>query len=103
MEIAHSRWSAPLVLMLLTLAASAPAINNGYIADDFVLLHNVETVKSNPHYLLDSAPDVFRVTSYAVFAALKGLFGADYRPFYIFNILLHLLNVLLLSQVVLEL
>jgi hypothetical protein len=102
MSFLGSRWST-VALMGLTVAAYAPCINNGFIADDFVLLHNVETVKADPRYLIESAPDLFRVTSYAAFGALKTIFGPDYRAFYVANILLHLLNVLLLRRLVREL
>ena len=100
MNLVRFRWSAVLVLAVLTFAAYAPAMNNGFIADDFVLLHSVETIKANPYYLVETAPEVFRITSNAAFAILKGIFGPDYRPFYVFNILLHFVNVILLMQLV---
>src|SRR5262249_15593403 len=86
---------ANVALILLALSAYAPAINNGFIADDFALLHDVETVKANPHHVLEFAPAVFRFTSYIAFGVLKGVFGTNYWPFYIFKILLHVLNVFL--------
>jgi hypothetical protein len=99
----HSRWATALTLLLLTAAAYVPCVNNGFISDDFVALHNVETVKLTPHHLVESPGDLFRMTSYLMFGILKKLFGFDYRAFYAFNICLHLLNVLLLRQLVAQL
>jgi hypothetical protein len=102
MNRVDSRWTVILVLAVLTIATYAPAMNNGFIADDFVFLHSVEAIKTNPHVLVETAPEVFRSTSNAAFVILKGIFGADYRPFYVFNILLHLANVILLTELVSE-
>jgi hypothetical protein len=89
-----------LALIGAAIVAYLPAVNNGFIADDFVILSRLDLLKSNPLYLLQIAPENFRLTSYIVFGLLKTVFGPDYHAFYLFNILLHAANVLLLKRVV---
>jgi hypothetical protein len=93
-------WKWSLVLLGAAVLAYASAINNGFIADDFVILARLDVLKTDPLYLLRIAPENFRATSYIVFGALKAAFGADYQVFYAFNILLHGVNVLLLRRLV---
>ena len=96
----NSRFKWPLALAAVAVAAYIPAVNNGFIADDFVILSRLDLLKADPFYLFHTAPENFRLTSYLVFGFLKAAFGMDYRAFYIFNILLHAVNVLLLRRLV---
>jgi hypothetical protein len=88
-----------LLLAGIVLATYAPAFNNGFISDDYVVLERLRTLKRDPLYLFSVPPDNFRYTAYLAFAVLKTLFG--YRPacFYAFTILLHTANALLLARV----
>lgn len=95
-------WKWRVAIVAAAAIAYLPAINNGFIADDYMILHRVELMKTDPLYLLDVVPENFRLTSYAVFGVLKAAFGYDYRFFYGFNILLHMVNCLLLLSLVLE-
>ncbi len=78
--------------------AYAPAFNNGFISDDYVILERLRDLKQDPLYLFSIPPDNFRSTLYACFALLKGLFG--YRPayFYAFAVLLHCANSLMFGK-----
>jgi hypothetical protein len=96
-------WKRNLLILVAALVAYLPAINNGFIADDWVILHRVELLKADPFYLNQVPPENFRSSSYVVFAALKSAFDYDSRPYYLFNILLHALNCVLLYQIVFEL
>jgi hypothetical protein len=96
-------WKWRLAIVAAAVIAYLPALNNGFIADDYVILHRVELLKADPLYLVDVVPENFRLTSYGVFAAFKAMFGYDARPYFAFNILLHALNCLLLCRVVVEL
>ena len=91
-------WRWPVALVAAAVIAYVPAANNGFIADDFVILARVDLLKTSPLYLFQVAPENFRLTSYVVFGFLKAAFGADHRAFYLFNILLHAVNVLLLRR-----
>jgi hypothetical protein len=95
-----NRTEISIALVAAAIVAYLPAVNNGFIADDFVILARLDLLKSNPLYLLQVAPENFRLTTYIVFAFLKTTFGPDYHAFYIFNILLHAANVLLLKRLV---
>jgi len=90
------------LIVAAVLIAYLPAINNGFIADDYVILHRVDLIKEDPLYLFSVVPENFRFTTYVVFGALRGLFAYDARPFYLFNLLLHAVNCLLLCRIVLE-
>ena len=87
---------------LLAAIAYAPAINNGFIADDYVILQRTTFMRVQPLYLLQVPPENFRLTSYAVFGFLKSIAGYDSRFFYAFNIGLHLANVVLLRRLLLS-
>jgi hypothetical protein len=76
--------------------AYLPIVNNGFIADDYAILKRVEFLKTQPTYLLQEPPENFRSVSYVVFGALKSLAGYQAWPFYLFNIGLHLANIVLL-------
>src|SRR5262245_56335222 len=96
-------WQWSLAIAAVAVLAYIPAVNNGFIADDYVILNRIELLKADPLYLFNDVPENFRVTSYAVFGVLKGLFGYDARPYYVFNILLHVLNCFLLRRLLQEL
>jgi hypothetical protein len=85
------------LMACIVLAVYAPAFNNGFISDDYVILDRLSILKHNPLYLFSIPPDSFRYTSYLAFAALKSLFG--YRPecFYAFTVLVHAANTLMLA------
>ena len=95
-------WKWRLAIVAAAVIAYVPAINNGFIADDYMILHRIDLIRADPLYLIDVVPENFRLTSYAVFGVLKSGFGYDSRPFYAFNIFLHLVNCLLLRLLVLE-
>ena len=95
-------WKGRLLILAAAVIAYLPALNNGFIADDWVILHRVDVLKTDFVYLNESVPENFRLTSYVVFALLKSLFGYNAAPFYAFNILLHALNCILLSLLVRE-
>src|SRR5215831_1064352 len=99
----HIEWKWRLLIIAAAVIAYAPCINNGFIADDFILLNRVEILKTNPSYLIEVTPEPFRLTSYVLMGILKGLFGYDYRLFYALNILLHAVNALLLGELAFEL
>jgi hypothetical protein len=99
---ALNAWKWTVAIVVAGVVAYLPAINNGFIADDYMILHRIDLIKADPLYLLDVVPENFRLTSYAAFGLLKTAFGYDYRPFYVFNILLHIANCLLLRVIVLE-
>lgn len=85
---------------LLAAAAYLPALNNGFIADDYVILNRVEILKTQPLYLYSAPPETFRAVSYVIFAALKAVAGYQAWLFYAVNIALHAANILLLWQLV---
>ena len=84
---------------LLAAAAYLPALNNGFIADDYVILKRVEILKSDPLYLFHVPPENFRFVSYLIFGSLKAIAGYRAWIFYAFNIGLHLTNVVLLFRI----
>jgi hypothetical protein len=87
------------LLAALCLVAYAPALNNGFISDDYLMLELVRVWKEDFSHLFKIAPDVFRITSYALLWVLEGIFG--YRPeyFYAFSISVHFVNSVLLWKV----
>ena len=88
-------WPVPL-LGLLCFAAYAPALNNGFIADDYVLLNYADSLKRDFFFLFQFPPLNFRMTSFALYGLFKSVFGYRYEYFYAFDILLHFVNVFLL-------
>src|SRR5579862_5161658 len=87
-----------LIACLLAAIAYAPALNNGFIADDYVILQRIGFMRLEPLYLLQVPPENFRFVSYVVFAFLKSIAGYDARLFYAVNIALHIVNVALLRH-----
>jgi hypothetical protein len=77
--------------------AYLPALNNGFIADDYVILHRFELMKTQPLYLFETPPENFRLVSHLIFGALKEAVGYRAGPFYAFNIGLHLANIVLFA------
>jgi len=85
-----------LLCALMTATAYLPALNNGFIADDYVILKRVEILKTEPLYLYQLPPENFRFVSYLIFGVLKSIAGYHASLFYAFNIGLHIANVILL-------
>jgi hypothetical protein len=105
LESSASWWSSHKIAVpggiLISLAglcviAYLPALNNGFISDDYVILERVTTWKSDLTYVFRMSPERFRITSYLAFGLLKGLLGYHAAGFYLFAILLHFLNAVLL-------
>jgi len=94
-KLFHTEGLVALLLALLCIGAYAPALNNGFIADDFVILQRIEILKTDPTYLFKIVPENFRATSYVVFGLFKAVAGYDSRWFYPFTILLHIINCVL--------
>jgi hypothetical protein len=70
-------------------------LNNGFIADDFVILERIKVLKTQPLYLYQVPPENFRSVSYMIFGLLKAFAGYQAGAFYAFNIGLHLANIVL--------
>ena len=68
-------WSLVLLLAGLALAAYWPAFDNHFISDDYVILERLNSGGLNPAFLFEIPPENFRLTSYAAFGLLKGIFG----------------------------
>jgi hypothetical protein len=90
-------WPAA-ILAALCAVAYAPALNNGFIADDHVLLSHSQYLKSDFWFLFKYPPLNFRITSIGMYGVLKALFGYRAEYFYAFGILLHFINILLLKH-----
>jgi hypothetical protein len=88
---------AVILIALAGLCAIAylPALNNGFISDDYVILERVSAWRSDFSYVFQLSPERFRITSYLAFGLLKWLFGYHAAGFYVFAILLHFLNAVL--------
>lgn len=86
------------ILAILCAVAYAPALNNGFIADDHVLLSHSQYLKSDFWFLFKYPPLNFRITSVGMYGVLQSLFGYRAEYFYAFGILLHFINVLLLKR-----
>ena len=93
----HDTRALSLVLLgLIAAAAYLPILDNGFIADDYVILKRIEILKAQPLYINQLTPDNFRVVSYFVFGILKAVAGYQAWVFYVFNVGLHVVNVVLL-------
>ncbi len=88
----RSNWRFILLLGSLVVLAYAPAVNNGFISDDYVILGRLLDLKRNLLGLFSMPPEGFRLTSYCSFALLKAAFGYRAEYFYAFTVLLHLTN-----------
>ncbi len=91
-----------LLLAGLVLLAYWPAIGNGFIADDYVMLERAGDWDQNPINPFSHVPEriSFRLTSYACFTLLKKCFGYHAGFYYAFTILLHLANAVMLWKYV---
>jgi len=81
---------------LLAVVAYLPSMNNGFIADDYVILKRTGILKTQPLYLYQVPPENFRFVSYVLFGAMKALVGYRAWAFYALNIGLHVANIILL-------
>ncbi len=90
-------WPFPLAVI-----AYVPALNNGFIADDYVILQRLDLMRIQPLLLFQVSPENFRLTSYMVFGFLKALTGYDARLFYAVNIAIHLVNIALMYRLLSE-
>jgi hypothetical protein len=88
-------WMA--LAFLLAGAACAPALNNGFISDDFVILARVNSWIRDYHNF-SWPPEGIRTIAYATFALLSK--AAGYRPelFYLYAAGLHMLNIWLFGR-----
>jgi hypothetical protein len=91
-----TRWLT--VCCLLAAFAYSPIFNNGFIADDYVILQRTNILKAHPFYLYRVPPENFRSVSYVIFGVLKAVAGYRAWLFYAFNIGLHLANIILLFR-----
>jgi len=78
--------------------AYLPVLNNGFIADDYVILQRTQFLQTEPLYLYQVPPENFRFVSYLVFGVLKGLAGYQAWLFYAVNLGLHIANVILFGR-----
>ena len=86
----------------LAFVAYAPALNNGFIADDYVILQRLDLMRAQPLLLFHVPPENFRLVSYIVFGFVKTLVGYNARLFYVVNIAIHLVNIALLYRLLSE-
>jgi hypothetical protein len=95
-----SSW-VPIWALLLGFAAYSWVLDNGFISDDLVFLDQSRDLGFLPDHLR-SAPSAFRLTADFWFAGIQRLF--DYHPpwFYVFSIVLHVSNALMLRSVLLR-
>ena len=56
------QWGKVLVIGFLCLAAYGPALNNGFISDDFPNLESAARFQADPLYLFEIQPQNFRMT-----------------------------------------
>lgn len=91
---------AKFLIFAAAIIAYLPALNNGFIADDYVILYRLDLLKADPFYLHSVVPENFRLTTYLVFASLRAVFGYQAWAFYLFNMALHAVNCLLLCRIV---
>ena len=85
-------------LAVLCAVTYLPAVNNGFISDDFIMLEYVEQWRADFGFLFRIAPDVFRITSYVVLRIFMWAFGYSSAPLYAFVILVHFVNCVLLFR-----
>jgi len=83
-------------LALLCAIAYLPALNNGFISDDYVILSRASGSGAELSDLFRMVPERFRITTYLAFGVLKSLFGYHAAAFYCFTILLHFANSVLM-------
>jgi hypothetical protein len=89
-------WKLALLLVCLCTIAYLPALNNGFISDDYVMLEWAKTWQKDFSFLFKIVPDVFRLTTYIFLGLLQWMFGYRHEFYYGFTILVHTLNCVLL-------
>lgn len=87
---------------LLAAVAYAPALNNGFISDDFIILERVDSWLKDFRGI-SIPPEGIRATSYFGFAILRVLAGFRPELFYVFAIGLHCLNIWLFGRLLMVL
>lgn len=93
-------WKLALLLACLCTIAYLPALNNGFISDDYVMLEWAKTWQKDFSFLFKIVPDVFRLTTYIFLGLLQCMFGYRHEYFYGFTILVHVLNCVLLYRLI---
>lgn len=88
------------MLATLCFIAYLPALNNGFISDDYVILERLRALKENFWYLFSIPPDNFRSTTYMFFGLLVTAFGYHSGFFYACTILVHFGNSVLLGKLI---
>ena len=95
--VRHS-WLSGLGITIACLVSSFPALDNGFISDDFVHLEWAGQLLTNPSHLFGTPPIGFRPTSFAAYLALKQLFGFSSLFYYVFSIFVQVLCCLQVRQ-----
>lgn len=90
------------LLAAACLAAYLPAFNNGFIADDYVILDWAGKFFAHPGFLFTIPPQNFRMTSYIVFEVLKRAFGYKPEVWYIVNTGFHFIACVLLWRLLIR-
>jgi hypothetical protein len=83
-------------------AAYLPAFNNGFIADDYVILEWAGKFFAHPGFLFTVPPQNFRMTSYVVFEVLKRAFGYQAWIWYLVNTAFHFIACVLLWRLLIR-
>jgi hypothetical protein len=92
----------PAVLAAVCFIGYLPAINNGYIADDYVNMEWAGRFFAHPGFLFTVPPQNFRMTSFVVFELAKRLIGYNPAALYGINIAFHFTACLLLWRLLLR-
>jgi hypothetical protein len=92
----------PILLAAACLAGYFPALNNGYIADDYVILEWAGKFFAHPGFLFTVPPQNFRMTSYVVFELAKRFLGYNSAALYAINIAFHFAACFLLWRLLLR-
>jgi len=90
------------LLAVACIAAYLPAFNNGFIADDYVILEWAGKFFAHPGFLFTVSPQNFRMTSYIVFEVLKRVFGYNPVVWYAVNTTFHFIACVLLWRLLLR-
>ncbi len=94
--LSHKAATIMAALAALCAVSYLPALNNGFISDDYVILARVSEWRADPLLIFRMTPEKFRITSYLVFGILKSILGYRAAGYYCFTILLHFANAVLL-------
>jgi hypothetical protein len=90
------------LLAVACIAAYLPAFNNGFIADDYVILEWAGKFFAHPGFLFTVPPQNFRMTSYIIFEVLKRIFGYNPVVWYAVNTAFHFIACVLLWRLLLR-